>query len=183
MADVIRAAAKRASTRAAGSLASLVESRGGRGEPAGTVRIVDPSPLNWLWITYNTVEELVRVTPQGKVRPAAMSAYRWLDDVTLEVDVRRGERFPDGEPLDARTVLRAFEEVVRWESPHPPGTHFNLDRRTRCEVVGEWTVRFRLPQPDGLAVGKLRAMHLMSTRFWDGPGFGYERQGRGEGHW
>jgi len=26
-------------------------------------------------------------------------------------------------------------------------------------------------------------MHLMSTAFWNGPGFGYERHGRGEGHW
>ncbi len=154
-----------------------------RREPAGTLHAVDPSPLNWLWITYNTVEELVRVTPYGKVRPAAMRGYRWIDDVTLEVRLRRGERFPDGEALDAMTVRRAFDEVGRWQAPHPPGTHFNLDARTRLEVTGRRTVRFHLPEPDGLAVGKLRAMHLMSTRVWNGPGFGYERQGRGEGHW
>lgn len=40
---------------------------------AGVLRVVDPSPLNWLYVTYNTVEELVRVTRGGKVRPAAMS--------------------------------------------------------------------------------------------------------------
>jgi hypothetical protein len=48
---------------------------GGRGrarEPVGTVHVVDPSPLNWVHITYNTVEELVRVTTQGKIRLAAM---------------------------------------------------------------------------------------------------------------
>ena len=28
---------------------------GGHGEPVGTVRVVDTSPLNWLDITYNTV--------------------------------------------------------------------------------------------------------------------------------
>ena len=70
---------------------------GGRArEPAGTVRVVDPSPLNWLYITYNTVEELVRVDTRGKIRPAAMRSYRWKDARTLEVDVREGERFPDG---------------------------------------------------------------------------------------
>ena len=155
----------------------------GRREPAGTIRVVDPSPLNWLWITYATVEELVRVTRQGKVRPAAMRWYRWVDDRTLEVHLRRGERFPDGEPLTAHGVRRAWEEVARWRAPHPPGTQFNLDQRTRLEVTGERTVRLHLPEPDGLALGKLRAMHLMSTAFWNGPGFGYERQGRGEGHW
>ena len=123
------------------------------------------------------------MTPLGKVRPAAMSSYRWHDDRTLEVDVRRGERFPDGEPLDARTVKRSFDECSRWQAPHPPGTHFNIDQRTRCEIAGEHSVRFHLPEPDGLVLGKLRAVHLMSTAFWDGPGFGYERDGRGEGHW
>jgi len=44
-------------------------------------------------------------------------------------------------------------------------------------------VRFHLPEPDGLAIGKLRATHVMSTRFWQELGFGYERQMSGEGHW
>ncbi|MCP9491870.1 MAG: hypothetical protein MSC31_18635 [Solirubrobacteraceae bacterium MAG38_C4-C5] len=151
--------------------------------PRGTIHVVDPSPLNWLYVTYNTVEELVRVTPGGKVRPAAMRWYRWKDERTLDVRVREGERFPDGEPLTAATVQRSFDEQTRWTAPHPPGTHFNIDPRTRCEVRGRNRVRFHLPRADGLAVGKLRATHIMSTRFWEEVGFGYARSGRGEGHW
>ncbi len=61
----------------------------GAGEPAGTINVVDPSPLNWLYITYNTVEELVRANPDGTIEPAAMEDYRWLDDgYTLEMDIR-----------------------------------------------------------------------------------------------
>ncbi len=157
---------------------------GGRGrEPVGAVNVVDPNELNWLYITYNTVEELVRVDPDGNVEPAAMKSYRWTDDRTLQVEVREGERFPDGEPLTAHSVKRAFDEVMRWAAPHPPGTQFNLHPETRLEVVGERRVRFVFPEPDGLALGKLRAMHIMSTRFWDTIGFGYERNGTGEGHW
>ena len=164
--------------------ALLLKGGGPRSVPVGAVRVVDPSPLNWLHITYNTVEELVRVDTQGKVRPAAMHRYRWLDGGhTLEVHVREGERFPDGEPLTARSVKRSFDEQGRWEAPHPPGTHFNLDRRATCEVTGERSVRLRFPEPDGLALGKLRAMHIMSSRFWDEIGFGYRRNGTGEGHW
>jgi hypothetical protein len=37
-----------------------------RREPRGTVRVVDPNPLNWLYITYNTVEEAVRVTKEAR---------------------------------------------------------------------------------------------------------------------
>ncbi len=101
---------------------SLVMGEGRKDVPVGTVNVVDPSPLNWLHITYNTVEELVRLTTQGKIRPAAMRRYRWADDRTLDVRVREGERFPDGEPLTAHTVKRSFEEMMRWTAPHPPGT-------------------------------------------------------------
>lgn len=66
-----------------------------------------------------------------------MSGYRWADDRTLEVKVREGERFPDGEPLTAATVKRSFDEQMRWAAPHPPGTQFNPDPRTRCEVVDD----------------------------------------------
>ncbi len=154
------------------------------GEPLGAVHVVDPSPLDWLYVTYNTVEELVRVTPNGTIRPAAMKGYRWKDGGrTLEISVREGERFPDGEPLTASSVKRGFDESVRWAAPHPPGTHFNPLPGTRCEVVDEHRVRFHLPAPDGLMLGKLRAVHIMSSRFWDEIGFGYERNGSGEGHW
>jgi ABC-type transport system substrate-binding protein len=149
----------------------------------GVVHAVDPSPLNWLHITYNTVEELVRVDTQGKIRPAAMQRYRWVDERTLEIRVRKSERFPDGEPLTALSVKRSFDELGRWAAPHPPGTHFNLDPRTSCEVTGERSGRCHLPEPDGLTLGKLRAMNIMSTRFWDEISFGYERNGTGEGHW
>ena len=157
---------------------------GRRVEPVGVVRVVDPGRLNWLYVTYNTVEELVRVDARGKLRPAAMKGYRWRDGGrTLEVRVREGERFPDGEPLTARSVKRGFDESVRWSAPHPPGTHFNPPPGTTCAVVDDRTVRFRLPAPDGLMLGKLRAVHVMNTRFWDEIGFGYRRNGTGEGHW
>ncbi len=151
--------------------------------PVGTVHVVDRNPLNWLYITYNIVEELVRVTPLGITRRAAMKTYRWLDDRTLEIDIRKGNHFPDGEVIRAATVKRAFDEAFRWQAPHPPGTHFNIDPRARCEIVNDYRVRLHLPEPDGLALGKLRAYHIMSSAFWAGPGFGYARNGSGEGHW
>jgi hypothetical protein len=58
--------------------------------PRGTVRVVDPNPLNWLYITYSPVEEAVRITKGAKVRLATMSRYRWRNNRTLEIyGVRR----------------------------------------------------------------------------------------------
>jgi ABC-type transport system substrate-binding protein len=160
--------------------ACVVQHRGPRGTPVGSIQV---AAFDWLWITYNTVEELVRVRPAGNIEPAAMARYRRADDRTLEIRLRTDDRFPDGEPITAETVQRAFDEQQRWRAPHPPGTQFNLDSGTRCEVSGEHDVRLRFLEPDGLALGKLRAMHLMSTRFWQEVGFGYARNGSDEGHW
>jgi len=151
--------------------------------PIGKIKVVDPNPLNWLYITYNTVEEFIRAGQDGKTQPAAMQSYRWIDNRTLEIRVRHGERFPDEEPITTATVKRAFDEMFRWKTPHPPGTQFNLDPKTTMEISGPDTVRLRLPQPDGFALGKLRAMHIMSSRFWNELGFGYLRLGTGEGLW
>jgi len=104
-----------------------ITGRGQRAEPVGTIKVVDPSALNWSYITDNTVDELARVGP--------------------------------------------------------PSTQFNDHSGTTIEVAGDHTVRFRFPRPDGLLAIELRAMHLMTTRFWEDVGFGTTRFGTGEGHW
>ena len=65
--------------------------------------ILETSPLNWLYITYNTVEELVRTDEKGHVVPAAMKSYEWVDDYTLEVKLR-ANKFQDGEPVTVEIV-------------------------------------------------------------------------------
>lgn len=156
---------------------------GGRRPPVGRLIVVDRSALDWLYITYNTVEELVRVTPGGKTRPAAMLAYRWRSPLVLDVWLRRGNTFHSGRPVTADSVRQAFAEQQRWNAPHPPGTQFNIDKRTRLDVLGPHRVRLTLPERDGLLVGKLRAMHIMDASFWEDLGFGYARELSGEGHW
>lgn len=46
-------------------VSSLLMDEGEKSEPVGTIHIVDLSSLNWLYITYNTVEELVRTDPNA----------------------------------------------------------------------------------------------------------------------
>ena len=151
--------------------------------PVGTVQVVDPHPLNWLFITWNTMEEPVRTDQQGHLVGAAMEDARWIDQTTLEVQLRKGIRYQDGEELSAESFRRAFDEVQRWKAPHPPGTYLNFHPDTRLAVVDGHTVRMRFPRPDGLVLGKFRGFHVPSTRFWEQEGFGYRQRGSGEGHW
>lgn len=151
--------------------------------PVGAINVVDPNPLNWLFITWNTMEEPVRTDPEGHIVGAVMEDSRWVDENTFEIDVRRGLRYQDGEPLDARHVKRAFDEVQRWKAPHPPGTGLNFHPDATAEIVDDHKVRLHFPEPDGLVLGKFRGMHIPSTRFWEEEGFGYRKLGTGEGHW
>ena len=151
--------------------------------PVGTVHVVDPNPLNWLYITWNTMEEPVRTDERGHMVGAIMEDSRWTDDKTLEIDVRRDIRFQDGEECTAHNVKRAFEEMQRWRAPHPPGSNLNIHQDTRAEILDDYKLRIHFPAPDGLVLGKMRGMHIPSTRFWEEEGFGYRKLGRGEGHW
>jgi ABC-type transport system substrate-binding protein len=150
--------------------------------PAGTINVVDPNPLNWLFVTWNTMEEPFRTDERGHIVGAVMEDSRWLDD-TFQVDVRRGIHFQDGEDLTAHSVKRAFDEVQRWKAPHPPCTSLNFHPDATAEVVDDYTVRIHFPEPDGLVLGKFRGMHVPSTRFWEEEGFGYRKRETGEGHW
>jgi ABC-type transport system substrate-binding protein len=152
-------------------------------EPVGTINVVDPHPLNWLFITWNTMEEPVRTDARGHIVGAAMEDSRWIDDTTIEVQLRKGVRYQDGEEFTAANFKRAFDETQRWKAPHPPGTYLNFHPDTRLEIVDDHKLRMIFPEPDGLVLGKFRGFHLPSTRFWDEIGFGYRALGSGEGHW
>lgn len=154
----------------------------GRRTPVGTVNVVDPHPLNWLYITWNTMEEPVRTDEQGNIVGAAMEDSFW-EGATLVVKVREGVRFQDGTTLTAHSVRRAFDEVQKWKAPHPPGTYLNFHPDTTVDVTDDYTIRFNFPEPDGLALAKFRGFHIPSERFWEEEGFGYRKLGTGEGHW
>src|SRR6266516_3806012 len=73
--------------------------------PVGTIYVYDPSPLNWLFITWNTMEEPIRVDQDGRVVNALATGASWPDDRTLEIDLRTGEcAFRTGN-LSPRTML------------------------------------------------------------------------------
>ena len=99
------------------------------------------------------MEEPIRVDEDGRVAFALATDARWPDDTTLELSLREGVRFQDGEPFSAHSLKQNFDEMQRWAAPHPPGTWLNFPPESVCEVVDEHTVRFEFPAPDGLAVG------------------------------
>lgn len=144
--------------------------------PRGELRVVDKNPANWVWITLNVFEHLMELDKDGKLVPRLATSWRWLDDRTLEVKLRQGVRFHNGEAFDAEIVKLNWDENFRLRQPHIIGQYMNFKPGSRLEIVDPSAVRFVFPEPDGAALVKLAIMHMGNRQF-------YRELGWGEEHW
>ena len=144
--------------------------------PRGELRVVDKSPFNWTWITLNVFEHLMEVDKDGVLVPRLATGWQWLDDRTLEIKLRQGVKFHNGERFDAEVVKLNWDENTRRRQPHIIGQYMNFKPRSTLQIVDPETVRFIFPEPDGGALVKLAVLHIASRQF-------YRELGWGEEHW
>ncbi len=151
-------------------------STGGVGQevpaPRGELRIVDTDPLNWAWIAWNVFEHLVELDKDGNLVPRLATSWRWLDDRTLEMPLRQGVKFHNGEVFDADIVKLNWEENTRLQQAHRSGEYLNFTPGSRLEIIDPQTVRFVFPEPDGGVLAKLTLMHMANRQFYRDFGWG-----------
>lgn len=140
--------------------------------PRGELRIVDTSSYNFITVVYNVFEHLLELDAEGQLVPHLATGWRWLDDRTLEVTLRQGVKFHNGEVFDAESVKLNWDENIRLEQPFQAGQFLNFKPGSRLEIVDASTVRFHFPEPDGTALVKLSSLHLGSRQFWAEHGWG-----------
>src|SRR5262249_44383302 len=118
--------------------------------PRGELRIVDKDPLNWAYITWNVFEHLVEIDKDGKLVPRLAAAWQWLDDRTLEMTLRQGVKFHNGEVFDAEIVKLNWEENTRLQQPRMPGAYLK-PHSTLCgeQSRGICAAYQCYPQPHG----------------------------------
>jgi ABC-type transport system substrate-binding protein len=144
--------------------------------PRGELRIVDTHPANWASMTLHVFEHLMELDKDGTLVPRLATRWQWVDDRTLDVTLRQGVTFHNGEVFDAAIVKLNWEENTRLGQPHISGAFMNFTPGSRLESLDAQTVRFIFPAPDGAALAKLSAMHLGNRQF-------YREVGWGEKHW
>src|SRR5215813_3726245 len=144
--------------------------------PRGELRIVDKSPLNWVSITFNVFEHLMELDKDGALVPRLATSWQWLDDRTLEVKLRQGVTFHNGEVFDAEIIKLNWEENTRLRQAHMLGEYLNFTPGSHLEIRDPQTIRFVFPEPDGGALAKLSVMHMGNRQF-------YREFGWGEASW
>jgi peptide/nickel transport system substrate-binding protein len=143
--------------------------------PQGELRIVDKSPINWIWIAANVLEHLIELDKEGKQVPGLATGWSWLNDHTLEVTLRQGVTFHNGEVFDAEIVKLNWDENIRSRQPHAV-EYLTFHPGSRLEIVDASTVRFLFPEPDGAALSRLTVLHMANRQF-------YREHGWGEKQW
>ncbi|TBR17224.1 ABC transporter substrate-binding protein [bacterium] len=104
-------------------------------------------------------EGLVRFEASGTIRPALATAWRRLDDRTVQFDLRRGVRFQNGEEFDAASVKFSLERYLNPVTGFP-ALGF-IDSLDHAVVVDSRTVNIVTKYPDGLLLNRLAGFIVM----------------------
>lgn len=115
------------------------------------------------------LEGLLRFDSRGKLEPALAESWERVDDVTMRFHLRRGVRFHNGEPLDARAVKFSLEKYAAPETQYP-GVAF-VGAISSVTVIDDYTVDVITRQPDGLLLNRLAAWaHIVPPLYYRSAG-------------
>jgi peptide/nickel transport system substrate-binding protein len=136
--------------------------------PRGELRIVDKRLTNRFSIQNHAIEGLVGIDYQGgTLVPRLASGWRWRDDRTLEVTLRQGVTFHNGEVLDAEHVRLSWEACNGFREFYGADlAWWTFPPETRLEILAPHRLQFVLPAPDAAALLKLLRMPIANRQFF-----------------
>ena len=144
--------------------------------PRGELRVVDPHITNMASIVFNVFEHLLEIDKGGQLVLRLATGWQWLDNRTLDVTLRQGVTFHNGEVLDAEIVKLNVEETLQLRHMFHFGEYLRFQPGLQMEVRDPYTIRFRFPEPDGAALARLTFIHIANRQF-------YREGGWGGKHW
>lgn len=117
------------------------------------------------WITELVWDRLLRVGPDGLPQEWAAESYQWLDDTTVEVTLREGMEWHDGQPVTAEDVKFSFEVAGGGEAPMYEPFVTSIEA---IEIVDDRTVRFSLQEAAAaFTTGTLAKVNLIPRHVWE----------------
>lgn len=99
---------------------------------------------------YNCDSLLHRDPASGEYKPLLAESYRWIDDVTLELDLRKGIKFHNGAELKADDVAYTLNHVKKPDSGID--TRLAVDWIKDIEIVNAHRVRIKAHAPTPAAL-------------------------------
>ena len=95
---------------------------------------------------YNMFDTLLFTDKEGEICGQLAESWEWQDDTTLNVTLREGVTFQNGEPCTSEDVKFTFDRIL---SGYGDGTIAVLyETLDSVEIVDDLTVSFKLKEPD-----------------------------------
>jgi peptide/nickel transport system substrate-binding protein len=117
------------------------------------------------WVTELIWDRLMRVGPDGLPQAWAAESYEWVDDQTIDVTLRSGMTWHDGQPVTLEDVIFSFEAPMGEEVPMYNPFVSNI---ASIEAVEDNTVRFTLTAPSAaFLVATLAKVNLIPKHIWE----------------
>lgn len=138
---------------------------GGPQEPDNVNPLASTSVWGWKWMRLY-YDRLVRLSPDVEPVPWMATSVEPVDDVTIEVTLREGMLWHDGEPVTAADVAFTFDYYAASDY-----SYFNayLAPVASVEATGDLTVRFNLSEPSApFATITLSQIPILPQHIWEG---------------
>jgi len=143
-------------------------------QPAGELRVALPWTPENLDPTMNLssirakvgvsmFDSLVGRDGENRIVPQLAQSWKALDDLTLQLRLRRGVVFHDGEPFNAEAVRFTFERVLDPNQKSP--NRANVGEVARVEVVDDSTVNLVLRQPYAPLLSRLIDFPIVPPKY------------------
>ena len=111
-------------------------------------------------------DRLVRLGPKGQPQPWAATEWERPDASTVDVTLREGMTWHDGEAVTPEDVKFTVEYLQNWQVPYMKSFYSGIDS---VEVTGSNGVRFNLPGPRASFTGvDLALLFILPKHVWDG---------------
>jgi len=123
-------------------------------EPRGEIRVVESWRPDITLLGHNVLQYLFEYAlDKNELVPCLAVSWKWLDETSIEIKLRPGVWFTNGEPFDAQAVKFNFD----FQKEHNPGrgVQVYMSHVEEVRVVGRHTIQLTLGGPDALFLGKL----------------------------
>jgi peptide/nickel transport system substrate-binding protein len=133
-------------------------------------------------VTASTIEQLVYFAPNDpEIQPGLAESWTWSDDgATLELTLKEGVTFHNGEPFDAEAAKFSIEQLM---SVAPYTSYTGSLGFTGVEVVDATTIRLSFANPNGYGLAILaRGSYVVPPKYYQEvgeDGFGQNPVGTG----
>ncbi len=163
----------------AGCLALLAAGPARADKAHDELRVVWQNEAPLLDIYFSTVPEAINISHQVwdrlierdpdtfEYKPSLATAWRWVDPVTLEFDLRHGVKFQDGSDFDAEDVVHTFNWMI--DPANKVMYQSNVSWMASAEKVDPFKVRIHLKQPFPQALDYIAMPLAIYPRGYKGP--------------